>query len=102
MCLNPDIKIAEEDYIMIGPVYGDKGTQRLHAICLDRGITHLIYSGVATNICVVGKAPGAMYMGRAGVNIILARFGLLLRVWCIKVNSWSVRCRLKYNESYHL
>ena len=71
--INPDIKIADEDYIMIGPVYGDKGTQRLHAICMDRGITHLIYSGVATNICVVGKAPGAMYMGRAGLNIILAR-----------------------------
>jgi nicotinamidase-related amidase len=71
--INPNLHIAEEDYILLGPVYGDSGTQRLHAICRDRGITHLIYCGVATNICVVGKAPGAMYMGRAGLNIILAR-----------------------------
>ena len=71
--INPNIKIAEQDYILVGPFYGEVGTQRLHAICKDRGLTHLIYTGVATNVCVVSKAPGAIYMARAGINIILAR-----------------------------
>ena len=54
-------------------MYGDEGTQRLHAICRSRGLTHLIYAGSATNCCVVGKAAGAVYIARAGITPILAR-----------------------------
>ena len=71
--IHPDLKIADEDYILVGPSYGERGTQRLHAICRDRGLTHLIYMGCATNCCVVAKAAGAIYMANAGIPVILAR-----------------------------
>ena len=71
--IHSDLKIADEDYILVGPSYGERGTQRLHAICRDRGLTHLIYMGCATNCCVVAKAAGAIYMANAGIPVILAR-----------------------------
>lgn len=71
--IHPDLSIKEEDLILLGPVYGEDGTQRLHAVCSDRGLTHLIYTGCATNCCVVGKAAGAVYIARAGIQPILAR-----------------------------
>ena len=71
--IHPDLVIGEKDLILLGPVYGDDGTQRLHAVCRDRGLTHLIYTGCATNCCVVGKAAGAVYIARAGIQPILAR-----------------------------
>jgi len=71
--IHPELRIADEDYILVGPVYGDRGTQRLHAICRDRGLTHLVYMGCATNCCVVAKSAGAIYMAQAGIPVILAR-----------------------------
>jgi len=71
--IHPELKIADEDYILVGPAYGDRGSQRLHAICRDRGLKHLIYMGCATNCCVMAKAAGAVYMAEAGVSVIIAR-----------------------------
>ena len=71
--IHPDLVIAEQDLILMGPVYGEEGTQRLHAVCRDRDLTHLIYMGCATNNCVVGKAAGAVFIARAGIQPILAR-----------------------------
>ena len=71
--IHPDLTIAEQDWLLVGPVYGGAGTQRLHALCRDRGLTHLLYLGIATNNCVVSKAAGMLYLARAGLEVILAR-----------------------------
>lgn len=71
--IHPELKIAAEDFILVGPAYGDRGSQRLHAICQDRGLTHLVYMGCATNCCVVAKAAGAIYMAQAGISVVVAR-----------------------------
>ena len=71
--IHPDLAIAEQDYLLVGPVYGSAGTQRLHALCRQRRLTHLLYLGIATNNCVVSKAAGMLYLARAGLEVILAR-----------------------------
>lgn len=71
--IHPDLVIAEQDYLLVGPVYGSAGTQRLHALCRQRGLTHLLYLGIAANNCVVSKAAGMLYLARAGLEVILAR-----------------------------
>ena len=71
--IHPDLTIADQDYLLVGPVYGSAGTQRLHALCRQRGLTHLLYLGIATNNCVVSKAAGMLYLARAGLEVILAR-----------------------------
>ena len=71
--IHPDLTIAEQDFLLVGPVYGAAGTQRLHALCRERGLTHLLYLGIATNNCVVSKAAGMLYLARAGLEVILAR-----------------------------
>ena len=71
--IHPDLTIADQDFLLVGPVYGAAGTQRLHALCRDRGLTHLLYLGIATNNCVVSKAAGMLYLARAGLEVILAR-----------------------------
>jgi len=45
----------------------------LYAACQRRGITHLIYAGVHTNVCVVGKTGAMLEMSRAGLTCLLAR-----------------------------
>ena len=71
--VHPDLAIEEQDFLLVGPVYGAAGTQRLHALCRERGLTHLLYLGIATNNCVVSKAAGMLYLARAGLEVILAR-----------------------------
>lgn len=64
--INPDIKIAPEDLITAG-------TKELYSICKTRNITHLIYFGGATNICISEKPEGLTYMYGAGMETIFAR-----------------------------
>lgn len=64
--INPDIKIAAEDLIVAG-------TKELYSLCKTRGITHLIYFGGATNICISEKPEGLTYMYGAGMETIFAR-----------------------------
>jgi nicotinamidase-related amidase len=71
--VHADLVIAEQDYLLVGPVYGSGGTQRLHALCRQRRLTHLLYLGIATNNCVVSKAAGMLFLARAGLEVILAR-----------------------------
>ena len=71
--IHPDLALEEQDYLLVGPVYGSAGTQRLHALCRQRDLTHLLYLGIATNNCVVSKAAGMLYLARAGLEVILAR-----------------------------
>ncbi|MDR0844953.1 MAG: chitobiase/beta-hexosaminidase C-terminal domain-containing protein, partial [Tannerella sp.] len=64
--MHPDLIIAENDLM-------SSSTDEIYSLLSDRGITNIIYMGVATNICVYGK-PGALsYMWQAGFNCLLAR-----------------------------
>jgi len=66
------------DAICPGLVIGDadlvaQGTQELHSICGERGIRALVYFGIATNMCLIGKPTGMMPMADTGMTVILAR-----------------------------
>lgn len=62
----PELRIDERDLIAWG-------TREMYNICRARGLTHLIYAGTATNMCVVGKPEAAGTMSRLGINCMVAR-----------------------------
>jgi nicotinamidase-related amidase len=64
--IHPDLQIAKNDFISDGPA-------ELFKICKARGLTHLIYAGIATNICVMGKPEAIRTMLMYGLNCYLAR-----------------------------
>jgi hypothetical protein len=64
--IDPDLFIADQDLIV-------SGTQELYSILRERGITHLIYFGGATNICLTGKPEGLGPMYNAGLKTYFAR-----------------------------
>lgn len=64
--MHPDLIIGENDFIPNDP-------ELLYAICKKRGITHLLYMGVHTQVCLLGKSVGVKRMLEAGMNCILAR-----------------------------
>jgi hypothetical protein len=47
--------------------------ETLYSLCVERGITHLIYLGVHTQVCLLGKSIGLLNLSRAGLRCILAR-----------------------------
>ena len=60
-----DLKIAEGDLI------GDCNNEReLLSLCKHRGIDTLIYTGVASNMCVIGRQFGMINMKRHGLKTI--------------------------------
>jgi hypothetical protein len=64
MC--PDLFLADNDFIA-------SSTEEVYTLLKDLSITHVIYMGLHTNICLYGK-PGALkYMWEAGLNCMLAR-----------------------------
>jgi len=63
--MHPDLIINDNDLI-------SSSTDEIYTLLADRGITNVIYMGVATNMCVYGK-PGALsFLWRAGFNCMLA------------------------------
>ena len=62
----PDLIIGEHDFIPNDP-------QMLYWICHQDDITHLIFMGVHTQVCLLGKSVGLRNMRKAGFNCILAR-----------------------------
>lgn len=64
--LDPQLEIAAGDLIV-------SGTPELYALCQARGISHLIYFGGATNICLTSKDVGLGPMYAAGLETIFAR-----------------------------
>jgi nicotinamidase-related amidase len=64
---HPDLVIADEDMI----ITGDQG--QLYSICKGLGLTHLIFMGVHTNICLTYRGVGAKLMSEAGFRCFLAR-----------------------------
>ena len=64
--IDPNLIIADQDLIV-------SGTQELYSVLKARGITHLIYFGGATNICLTGKPEGLGPMYNAGLETFFAR-----------------------------
>jgi alpha-L-fucosidase len=64
--MNPDLVIADCDLIA-------SGTQEIYSVLKQRGITHLIYMGGHTNMCLLGKPPALKNMYECGFECLLAR-----------------------------
>lgn len=64
--MHPGLRIGEEDLM--------PDTQaEVYAICQQRGLTHLIYVGFHTQVCLLGKPMGLKAMKSAGLRCVLAR-----------------------------
>ena len=64
--MGPDLIIDDGDLI-------SSTSEEIYSLIVDRGIKHVIYMGVHTNMCVFGK-PGALGpMWQAGLDCLLAR-----------------------------
>jgi len=62
----PTFNIAKDDVIV-------SGRQEVYSICKHRGITHLIYMGLHTNMCVYNRTEGLSSMYATGLDCMLAR-----------------------------
>lgn len=64
--MHPGLTIGADDWM--------PDTQaEVYAICRQRGLTHLIYVGFHTQVCLLGKPMGLRAMKSAGMNCVLAR-----------------------------
>ena len=64
--MHPALRIGDMDWM--------PDTQaEVYAICQERGLTHLIYVGFHTQVCLLGKPMGLRAMKSAGLNCVLAR-----------------------------
>ena len=60
--------------LILGPNDWMPDTQaEVYAICQQRGLTHLIYVGFHTQVCLLGKPMGLKAMKSAGLRCVLAR-----------------------------
>jgi hypothetical protein len=64
--MHPNLKIGADDLI-------PDTLQDVWTICQDRQLTHLIYMGVHTQVCLLGKPMGLRNLKAAGMQCILAR-----------------------------
>lgn len=62
----PDLKMTRDDFIALF-------TQEIYNIFKERGITHVIYTGFASNMCLWSKPPGMGHLRKLGFRCILAR-----------------------------
>lgn len=64
--MHPGLRIGEADLM--------PDTQaEVYAICRQRGLTHLLYVGFHTQVCLLGKPMGLKAMKSAGLRCLLAR-----------------------------
>jgi len=64
--MHPDLVIGEQDWM--------PDTQaEVYAICQQKQLTHLIYVGFHTQVCLLGKPMGLRAMKSAGLQCVLAR-----------------------------
>lgn len=64
--MHPDLYMADTDLMPNDPAM-------LYAILKERGIKHLIFMGVHTQVCLLGKSVGMRAMLEAGFDCFLAR-----------------------------
>jgi hypothetical protein len=63
---HPDLKMTADDFIALTQ-------QEAYNIFKERGITHILYTGFATNMCMWGKPTGMKYMRQFGFRCLFAR-----------------------------
>lgn len=64
--MHPGLRIGEADWM--------PDTQaEVYAICRKFGLTHLLYAGFHTQVCLLGKPMGLRAMKSAGLRCVLAR-----------------------------
>jgi nicotinamidase-related amidase len=63
---HPDLRMAESDFIAITE-------QEAFNVLRGRGITHIIYTGFATNVCLWSKPIGLKYTRQLGFRCMVAR-----------------------------
>jgi hypothetical protein len=63
---HPDLAMTGADYIALTQ-------QEAYNVFKERGITHIIYTGFATNMCLWNKPTGMKYMRQFGFQCMLAR-----------------------------
>ena len=66
---NPAIVIEDSDFI-VGGVFS---ANDVHAVLQSKGITDVIHSGIAENMCVEEKGEGIPMLTRLGYHCVLAR-----------------------------
>lgn len=64
--MHPDLVVQSGDLMPNEP-------EALYSLAQAKGITHLIYMGVHTQVCLLGKSVGVLSMLQAGMKCILAR-----------------------------
>ncbi len=64
--MHPALRIGEADLM-------PDSQAEVYAICKQRGLTHLIYVGFHTQVCLLGKPMGLKAMKSAGLRCVLAR-----------------------------
>ena len=64
--MHPDLTIAAAD--LMPDTLDD-----VYSICQERGLTHLVYFGVHTQVCLLGKSMGLRNLKAAGLQCVLAR-----------------------------
>ena len=64
--MHPDLKIDASDLM-------PDTLEDVYSLCRQRGLTHLIYCGVHTQVCLLGKPMGLRNLKAAGLSCILAR-----------------------------
>jgi hypothetical protein len=64
--MHPGLSIHEGDLM-------PNSFEVLYSLCKEKGISNLIYMGIATQACLWGRSVGMLNMLKAGFNCILAR-----------------------------
>jgi len=65
---HPDLRIEDDDLII-----DCNKTEELYNLCAERGITTLLYMGVASNMCIINRAAGIKQMTQLHRRCILVR-----------------------------
>jgi len=63
---HPDLRMGEGEFIALTQ-------QEAYNVLKQRGITHIIYAGFATNMCMWGKPTGMKFMRQFGFECMVAR-----------------------------
>jgi hypothetical protein len=63
---HPDLRMADGEFIALTQ-------QEAYNVLANRGVTHIIYTGFATNMCMWGKPTGMKYMRQFGFKCMVAR-----------------------------
>lgn len=82
--LSPDIVVGDQDLFIAAGQYrpevkwalyswGEVAQQELWNFVQEKGITHLLYMGCATNMCVLNREFGMIMMKRLGIESVLVR-----------------------------